>query len=163
VPPNFGRDIENGRGAEGQLLLDGSDSNTASIAMGYAEALVRAYAIGLQRQWQDHATGMSIQSGTTAPVVGVRVRVIYKSEMESRNYIVPGRIAVIVMIITAFLTWMTIAGEWEMGTMEQLLSSPVRPAEIVIGKMAAYFCVGVAATLISIVTGILVFHVPFRG
>jgi ABC-2 type transport system permease protein len=88
---------------------------------------------------------------------------MYNSEMESRNYIVPGLIAVIVMIITALLTSMTIAREWEMGTMEQLLSTPVRPEEIVIGKMAAYFCVGVSATVISVVTALAVFRVPFRG
>jgi ABC-2 type transport system permease protein len=148
VPPNFGRDIESGRSAEVQILIDGSDSNTAAIALGYAEAVIRAYSIGLQ--------------GVQAPI-DVRMRVIFNSDMESKNYIVPGLIAVIVMIISALLTSMTIAREWEMGTMEQLLSTPVRPAEIVMGKMAAFFCVGVVATLISIVTGLTVFKVPFRG
>jgi ABC-2 type transport system permease protein len=153
IPPQFSRDIRSGDVTEVQLLLDGSDSNTASIALGYAENVVRAHSVALQTPWQRG----------TADAIDVRLRVIYNSNMESKNYIVPGLIAVIVMIIAALLTSMTIAREWEMGTMEQLLSTPVRPAEIVLGKMAAYFCVAVVATFISIVTGITVFGVPFNG
>jgi ABC-2 type transport system permease protein len=148
VPRGFGRDIQSRREAEVQILLDGSDSNTASIALGYAETTVRGYSMRLQ--------------GATPPI-DVRLRVMYNSSMQSKNYIVPGLIAVIVMIIAALLTSMTIAREWEMGTMEQLLSTPVRAAEIVLGKMSAYFCVGVVATVISIVTGLTLFNVPFRG
>ena len=79
-----------------------------------------------------------------APPVDARLRVWYNSSLESKNYVVPGLIAVILMIIAALLTSLTIAREWEMGTMEQLLSTPLRPAEMVLGKMFAYFVVGVA-------------------
>jgi ABC-2 type transport system permease protein len=162
--PNFGRNVKNGQPAEVQLLLDGSDSNTASIALGYAETVVQSHSAGLQRAWGNREGGVS--DTTTAAIaapVDVRLRVLYNSDLKSKIYIVPGLIAVIVMIIATLLTSMTIAREWEMGTMEQLLSTALRPAEIVLGKMAAYFCVGIVATLISIITGIIVFRVPFRG
>jgi ABC-2 type transport system permease protein len=83
--------------------------------------------------------------------------------MESKNYVVPGLIAVILMIISALLTSLTIAREWEMGTMEQLLSTPVRPAELVLGKMLAYSVVGFADMALAIGVGLAVFHVPLRG
>jgi ABC-2 type transport system permease protein len=83
--------------------------------------------------------------------------------MESKNYVVPGLIAVILMIISALLTSLTIAREWEMGTMEQLLSTPVRPAELVLGKMLAYSAVGFIDLLLAIGAGLVVFDVPLRG
>jgi ABC-2 type transport system permease protein len=163
ILPSFGSNVKSGRSAEVQLLLDGADSNTASIALGYAEAVIRDYSAGLQREWQNSEGSPSGGSGSTGAPVDVRLRVLYNSDMKSKNYIVPGLIAVIVMIIATLLTSMTISREWEMGTMEQLLSTALRPAEIVLGKMAAYLCVGIVATLISIATGIIVFKVPFRG
>ncbi len=92
-----------------------------------------------------------------------RLRVWYNSSLESKNYVVPGLIAVILQIIAALLTSLTIAREWEMGTMEQILSTPLRPAEMVLGKMLAYFAVGLADAAIAVVVGLFVFRVPFRG
>jgi len=91
------------------------------------------------------------------------VRVLYNNDLKSRNYIVPGLIAVILMIISALLTSLTIAREWESGTMEQLLSTPVRPLELLLGKLGAFFVLGLADTLIAIVVGVWVFDVPLRG
>ena len=81
----------------------------------------------------------------------------------SRNFIVPGLIAVILMIIAAMLTSLTIAREWENGTMEQLLSTPVRPAEMALGKLSAYFVLGIVDMLISLFVGMFVFDVPLKG
>ena len=92
-----------------------------------------------------------------------RLRVWYNSSLKSKNYIVPGLIAVILMIIAALLTSLTIAREWEMGTMEQLLSTPVRPGEMVLGKMLAYFALGLADLIICLVVAVFVFGVPLRG
>jgi ABC-2 type transport system permease protein len=89
--------------------------------------------------------------------------VLYNSSLESKNYVVPGLIAVILQIIASLLTSLTIAREWEMGTMEQILSTPLRPAEMVLGKMFAYFVVGVTDAVIAILVGLLIFQVPFRG
>ncbi len=119
-----------GRKREVQLILDGSDSNTASIAQGYAEALLQAYSHEVRAEALERRGG----GGTEAARRAAAAR-LYNSELKSRNYIVPGLIAVILMIIAALLTSLTIAREWETGTMEQLLSTPVRPAELVLGKM----------------------------
>jgi ABC-2 type transport system permease protein len=158
IPPRYSENLSAGRPAQVQLLLDGSDSNTASIALGYAETLVRNYSIDVRSQ------AMNLRSGQTlAPPVDARLRVWYNNSLESKNYVVPGLIAVILQIIAALLTSLTIAREWEMGTMEQILSTPLRPAEMVLGKMLAYFAVGVADAAVAFLVGIFVFQVPFRG
>jgi len=158
IPKEFSRNLLTGKEVQVQLIIDGSDSNTASIALGYAEALVAAHALALQ-------SAASNQEGVT-PIplpVEAQLRVWYNSDLKSQNYIVPGLLAVILMIISAMLTSLTIAREWEMGTMEQLLSTPLRPAELVLGKMSAYFAVGAVDTLIVIVVGVIIFEVPLRG
>ena len=158
IPRDYSRTLGAGREAQVQILLDGSDSNTASIALGYAESLVRGYSLNLRTQ------ALNLRGGERLlPPVDARLRVWYNSSLESKNYVVPGLIAVILQIIAALLTSLTIAREWEMGTMEQLLSTPLRPAEMVLGKMAAYFVVGVADATIAVLVGIFVFGVPFRG
>ena len=158
IPKDFSRNLLTGKEVQVQLIIDGSDSNTASIALGYAEAIVAAHASALQ-------SSASNQEGGTQALLPVeaRLRVWYNSDLESQNYIVPGLLAVILMIISAMLTSLTIAREWEMGTMEQLLSTPLRPAELVLGKMSAYFAVGAIDTIIVIVVGVLIFEVPLRG
>jgi ABC-2 type transport system permease protein len=155
IPRGFGKDIVEGRGTSVQLLVDGSDSNKSSIAMGYAESVVHGYSarIGLQ-------TPPMMRS---APRVDARMRVWYNSSLQSRNYVVPGLIAVILMILAGMLTTLTIAREWEMGAMEQILSTPLRPSEMVIGKMLAYFVVGLVDSIIALVVGVTIFGVPFRG
>jgi ABC-2 type transport system permease protein len=158
VLPGFARDLELGKAAQVQVALDGSDSNTASIALGYVEMMMRAYGQQLQGRAQNIRLGARI-----LPPVEARLRVWYNSELKSKNFIVPGLIAVILMIISALLTSLTIAREWESGTMEQLLSTPLRPAEILLGKLAAFFAVGLVDTLIAVVTGVFIFSVPLRG
>lgn len=158
IPPDYSRQIESGRQSPVQILLDGSDSNTASIALGYADSVIGAYALRLRGESQDRKGG-----GRPAAPVDARLRVWYNSSLESKNYVVPGLIAVVLMIIAALLTSLCIAREWEMGTMEQILSTPLRPAEMVLGKMLAYFLVGVVDTAISLAVAIQVFQVPFRG
>jgi ABC-2 type transport system permease protein len=158
IPRDYSQQLGAGRTAQVQILLDGSDSNTASIALGYAESLVRGYSLELQTGALNRRGGEHL-----VPPVDARMRVWYNSSLESKNYVVPGLIAVILQIIAALLTSLTIAREWEMGTMEQLLSTPLRPAELVLGKMLAYFAVGVADAGIAVFVGIAVFGVPFRG
>jgi ABC-2 type transport system permease protein len=156
IPDHFSADLLRGKPVQIQILIDGSDSNTASIAQGYAEALVGAYSLSLL---SEKSTGGPV----SGPPVEAQLRVWYNSELESRNYIVPGLLAVILMIIAALLTSLTIAREWEMGTMEQLLSTPLRPAELVLGKMSAYFVVGAVDTLTAVLIGVTLFEIPLRG
>ena len=103
------------------------------------------------------------QSGGVPATVTPDVRVWYNPDLLSGNFIVPGLIVVIVMIIAANLRSLTIAREWENGTMEQLLSTPARPSELAMGKLAAYFVVGAIDMLISILVGVFVFDVPLKG
>jgi ABC-2 type transport system permease protein len=158
VPRYYARHLLAGDEADVQLLIDGSDSNTASIALGYADAVVQGYAAQLRSNAQIQRGGQELH----VPVEP-RIRVWYNSDLKSRNFIVPGLIAVTMMIIASMLSSLTIAREWENGTMEQLLSTPVRPAELVLGKLLAYFALGITDMFICIIVGVFIFQVPFRG
>jgi len=152
VPPDFAADLRNGRRATIQILLDGSDANTATIALGYAEAVTRTFG----RRVVLHGESIRLP-------VEAESRVWFNEELSSRNMIVPGLVAVIMMIIAAMLTSLTIAREWERGTMEQLAATPVSRLEIVLGKLLPYLAIGVADVLVCSLLGILLFGVPFRG
>jgi ABC-2 type transport system permease protein len=158
IPFDFAHRIEANEPAKVQLLLDGSDSNTASIAAGYAEGLLATYSSELRANMMKRR-GMGELKAPLDP----RVRVLYNNELKSKNFIIPGLIAVILMIIAALLTSLTVAREWESGTMEQLLSTPVRPVELLLGKLGAYFVLGMADMVISLVVGVVIFQVPLQG
>ncbi len=158
IPVDYSRNLLSGKETDIQLILDGSDSNTASIAKGYAEGVVQAYAIEMRLEAMNQKAGRQI-----SPPVEPRLRVWYNSQLESKNYIVPGLIAVILMIIAALLTSLTIAREWENGTMEQLISTPVRPSELIVGKVSAFFSIGIVDLIIALVVALLIYRVPFRG
>jgi ABC-2 type transport system permease protein len=158
IPQHYSRDLRAGASPHIQVLLDGSDSNTASIALGYANTLLRKHAGNMA------ATELNRSSGFQRPIaIEARVRVWYNSDLKSKNYIVPGLIAIVLMTIASLLTSLTIAREWEMGTMEQLISTPLRPSELVLGKMSAFFALGCMDTILAILAGVGVFAVPLRG
>jgi len=157
MQPGFGADLKAGRLATVQLVLDGSDSNTASIALGYAQSLVTLYGIEVR------ATARERLGAPKVNAIDTRIRVVFNSDLKSRNYIVPGLIAVILMIIAAVLTSLCVAREWENGSMEQLLSTPLLPVEFLLGKLAAYFAIGMVDMVICILTGVFLFEVPLRG
>jgi ABC-2 type transport system permease protein len=158
VPRDYARHLLTGSEAPVQLLLDGSDSNAASIALGYANSVVQSYALELRTR------ALNRKGGRWGGIpIDSRLRIWYNSELKSKNYIVPGLIALIMMIIGALLTSLTLAREWEMGTMEQLLSTPLRAPEIALGKMLAYFTLGITDMLVTIVVGVNIFQVPMRG
>lgn len=150
IPRNFARELDLGRTALAQLLADGSDANTATIALGYAEAITNRFSA-------------TRQSARVELAVDNRLRVWYNPELKSRWFIIPGLIAVIMTVITALLTSLTVSREWESGTMEQLIATPVQPIELFLGKMAPYFLIGVADVLFSVAMGVWVFGVPLRG
>lgn len=158
IPRDYSENVASGREAAVQVLLDGSDSNTAAIAKGYAESIVRTYSNRLRIEAANQRAGLPAE-----PAGDNRVRIWYNSSLESKNYVVPGLIAVILQIIAALLTSLTIAREREMGTLEQVASTPLRSSEIVLGKMFAYFVLGLADAAIVVLVGVLVFRVPFRG
>lgn len=158
IPRDFAQRLESRRPVHVQWIVDGSDSNTAAIATGYAEAVTRTYSEEVVLQDIRKLTGKIPQ----APLA-VQPRVWFNADMESRNYIIPGLIAVIMMVIAALLTSLTIAREWERGTMEQLISTPVKGHELIIGKLTPYFAIGMFDVFLAVVMGKFQFHVPLRG
>jgi ABC-2 type transport system permease protein len=150
IPPTFARDLAAGRPAPVQLLLDGSDANTATIAQNYADAIVTRYSLE--------------QAGRAVVLpVELRTRVWYNETLESRNMVVPGLIAVLMSMIASMLTALTIAREWERGTMEQLAATPVHRVEVVLGKLVPYVGIGFVDVIIAVLTGRVIFQVPVRG
>ncbi len=153
IPPGYAADLAApGRRAEVQLLLDGSDANTATIALNYADAIAAR-----------HGARALLQGRSLAAPVSLEARTWYNPNLESRNMIVPGLIAVIMSIIAAMLTALTIAREWERGTMEQLASTPVTRLEVVLGKLVPYLAIGLFDVAITVVAGILLFGTPMNG
>jgi ABC-2 type transport system permease protein len=150
VPPGFAARLSAGRQAPVQAIVDGSDANTATIALAYAEAIVRT--------WSSRASLIRVR-----PPVEAQSRVWFNEELASRNMIVPGLVAVIMMIIAAMLTSLTLAREWERGTMEQLDATPVTRSEVVLGKLLPYVAIGLADVVVSALLGVFLFGVPFRG
>jgi drug efflux transport system permease protein len=149
IPSDFSRKLRSGRPAQVAAIVDGSDSNTATIALGYLTVINQQFGSALGRRGP--------------PPIEVRSRVWYNPELKSRNFIIPGLIVMIMAIIVALLTSLTIAREWERGTMEQLIATPVKPAELIIGKLVPYLVIGFGDTVLSVAMGTLVFGVPIRG
>lgn len=157
IPKDFSHYIESGRTAPLQLLMDGSDANTATIARGYVRTVVSSYNVKL-------LTGAFAQHGLNPPnSVDVRTRIWYNMGLTSTWFIVPGVIAMIIMIIAALLTSICIAREWERGTMEQLISTPVKAPELVFGKFIPYFAIGFLDLTVGVLMSKFLFGVPFRG
>jgi ABC-2 type transport system permease protein len=158
IPADLGRATGTGLEPAVQILVDGSDSNTAATAIGYAENVVRRWSqeIALER--------LRRSGGRTVHLpLEVRSRVWFNADMESKNYIIPGLIAVIMMVIAALLTSLTVAREWETGTMEQVVSTPLKGPELILGKFLPYFGIGLLDVALAVLTGAFVFDVPLRG
>ena len=150
VPEGFGGSVKRGEPVDIQAVYDGSDANTTSIAMGYTEAITSRYS---------QSKGAKDPSGQ----IDLRLRVWYNPELKSRWFIIPGLIAIIMGVISALLTSLTVSREWEQGTMEQLLSTPIHPVELFLGKITPYFLIGMIDLLISVAVGVWIFGVPLRG
>ena len=158
VPRDFAQRIDAGRDVPVQMNVDGADANTATIAMNYASVISQLYGMEITNERNQRQGGKPLQIA-----LDVRPRVLFNEEMESRNYIIPGLIAVLMMVISAMLTSLTIAREWERGTMEQLISTPIKVSELIVGKLIPYFAIGLFDVLVAVLMGEFVFHVPLRG
>lgn len=159
VPADFSKSLNDTGTGTVQVLADGTDSNTANISANYARTVISGFSTDMQTQSLQRK-GAVLQ--TTTPV-DVQARVWFNEELESRNFIVPGIVALVMAIVGAQLTSLTIAREWERGTMELLISTPVRPMELMIGKLLPYFIVGLADAAICLILAVFWFNVPFRG
>jgi ABC-2 type transport system permease protein len=150
VLPGFARDLARGRPTEVQVLLDGTNSNTASLVSAYAASVIQMFS----------ADQLGIRP---AADVDTRTRVWFNPELRSRNYFVPGVAANILLMITFMLTAQAIIREKETGTMEQLMVTPMRPIDLMIGKTLPFAMVGMIDMLLITAGALLIFHVPFRG
>jgi len=157
IPKDFSHFIESGKIAPLQLLVDGSDSNTATVAMGYVNSVVAKYNVTLLT---DTLSSLGLRPARS---LEMRSRVWFNMGLNSRWFIVPGVIAMIIMIIAALLTSICVAREWERGTMEQLISTPVKAPELIIGKFLPYFVIGFIDLFVSVVIARFLFGVPFKG
>ncbi len=158
IPPDFAGELARGGRPAVQAVVDGSDSNTASIVLGYVQGITLAANQEIALEQVRRLTG-----GAPRPLLDLRPRVWFNPDLESKNYIIPGIIAVVMGLIAALLTSLTVAREWERGTMEQLISTPVKPAELILGKLLPYFAIGMIDVLIALVMALFLFDVPLRG
>jgi drug efflux transport system permease protein len=166
VMPGFGRDILLGRPTAAQILVDGTNSNTASLASAYTSQLVGAYSASVATpQLQSHMmarAGMGTMSMKVGRITD-SARVWFNPDLKSRNYFVPGVICNLIMVVTVMLTAMAIVREKEIGTMEQLMVTPIQPMELMIGKMVPAAMVGMMDLALMTTAALLIFSIPFRG
>ncbi|ALA60242.1 ABC transporter permease [Nitrospira moscoviensis] len=158
IPGDFSRQLNSGGPVSVQALIDATDNNTANVAVSYSEAVVQSYNRQIQLEWLERHGRTGLQ-----PVLRVETRTWFNEDLESTANIVPGVVAIIMAVIGSFLTSLTIAREWERGTMEQLVSTPVTPLELMIGKLVPYFAIGLLDTVLCAALAIWWFEVPFRG
>lgn len=158
LPPDFAARLGAGHSVGVQAIVDGSDANTAGLVLGYSQAVAGSFNQQLALEQVRRSTG-----GTPPLALDLRTRVWFNADLESRNFIVPGIMAVIMGLIAALLTSLTIAREWERGTMEQLLATPVKPPELILGKLLPYAAIGLANMIIAVLMAVFVFSVPLRG
>lgn len=151
--PDFGEKLAAGAAAPIQVLVNSTDANTARIMASYVQGAWMSW-----RAQRGHARPESKK-----PLIQVQSRVWFNPSVDSHRSIVPGLMAVIMTLIGAFLTALVIAREWERGTMEALLTTPLTRAELLIGKLAPYFVLGMAGMAVSVALGLIVFDVGFRG
>lgn len=156
IPPGYARDLSRGGDVPAQLLLDGSDNNTAGIALGYGNAIALEVTRG-----QLGSFGGGALAGELP--LAVRVRTLFNPRLESAVFLVPGLIVVIMVMIAVMLTALTVAREYEQGSMEQLFATPVGRLEIILGKLGPYFAIGLVQVLLVVTVGVAVFGVPVRG
>ncbi|MFY9912323.1 MAG: ABC transporter permease [Candidatus Sulfotelmatobacter sp.] len=158
IPWDFSQRLSDHRPVQVQALVDGTDDNTANVLIGYAQAVVQGYSVDMQLDWLRNR-GQLVQPA----LVSIETRTWYNEDLESSAFIVPGVLALVMSVIGAFLTSLTIAREWERGTMEQLISTPVTPVEIMLGKLTPYFAIGMFDVIVCALIAIYWFQVPFRG
>jgi ABC-2 type transport system permease protein len=166
VLPGFERDIQRHRPTSVQILINGSNSNTANIVSGYASSIITSFAAQvMQEQNRDRLAARMAQAPVHigVPDLKAQSRVWFNPELKSRNYFVPGIVVNILMQITLMMTAMAIVREKEIGTMEQLMVTPIRPIELMLGKTLPFALVGLVDMALVVIASLLLFHVPFRG
>jgi len=154
IPEDFSRRVEAGREpADLQVIADGSETNTANYVQNYSQGVVATW-------WAKRLVEKGVVSESGPQLV---TRIWFNPEVESRNSLIPGALAIIMAIIGTLLTALVVAREWERGTMEALMATPVAIAELIAGKLIPYFVLGLLAMLGSVGISVVLFDLPFRG
>jgi ABC-2 type transport system permease protein len=152
VPANFAGDFAAQKNPTVQVIVDGSEPNTASFVQNYTQGVVS--------NW---AAMRGAETASRAPPISVQQRFWFNPELKSRNFLVPGSIAIVMTLVGTLLTSLVVAREWERGTMEAIMATPVTAAELLAGKILPYFLLGLTSMTICVVLAVLVCGVPFRG
>jgi len=150
IPVNFARDLQTGRQTSIQIIVDGTDSNTGTVALGYAQRIARQYAVA------------RFGSVTPAPV-DLRMRAWYNPDLESRTYNVPAVIGILILLMCLLLTSLAVVRERELGTLDQLMVSPLTPGELMLGKTIPVAAVAFIDLIVITAVAMLWFDIPFRG
>lgn len=158
IPAGFAGHLKQGMKAPVQAVFDGSDSNTATIAVGYLKSVAAGFDMALQKS-RLRRSGLRMADMP----LEARVRVWYNPEMKSKDFIIPGLTAVIMMAICSLMTALSVSREKETGTLEQLISTPISATELLVGKLLPYLAVGLVDLALVVGAGVLIFGVPFRG
>jgi ABC-2 type transport system permease protein len=158
IPHDFEKKFNSGKLDDVQVLVDGSDSVTALIAIGYVRAITYEFT-------KDILKHELIEKGITSvkQPIDIKNRIWYNPELKSKNFIIPGNLGLILAIISALITSLTMSREWERGTMETLITTPVRGYEVVLGKLIPYIFIGLFDNICALSVGYFIFNVPFRG
>lgn len=158
IPPTFSKDLATGKEVRVQVLVDGGNSFSATTIVGYINSIVQQYSVKVI------ASGFlrSGRTGVTLPI-DIRPRVWYNPELRSAKYLVPGLIAFIMMVVAVVSTSLSVVRERELGTMEQMMVSPIRPFEIILGKTIPYMLISLFATATILLAGYLLFDVDVKG
>jgi len=161
IPANFGQSVASGRSATLQLVADGTDSNSTTVAMGYAQTLIGGYS-------QDVAARMvrlkpDATVAASQALVTPEIRVWFNPRLESRDFMIPGIVALLLLVVTTNLSAMAIVREKEIGTLEQLSVTPLARWELITGKLLPYAVIGIIDVVLVLLVAINWFEVPMRG
>lgn len=155
----FSQDLEGDRGAQIQFIVDGTDSNTAAIALSYASRIIQKYSYSILQ----NRAKILLKQEASYPSVDLRDRAWFNENLESRNYFIPGVIAMLVTLTSMLLTALAIVREKEIGTMEQLIVSPIKPIELILGKLAPFAVLSFIDLIFIAILGVVWFKIPIRG
>jgi len=161
IPPDFSTNIIKGTSAQLKIAIDGADANAATITRGYVEEIMRAFEQKLLERRFNQMSGLT--GAAVSGVIVPEIRILYNQEMKSSHYMIPGMIAMILLITTALLTGVAITREKELGTLEQIIVSPLTRWQFILGKTFPYILVGFIDVLLILATGKLLFDIPIRG
>jgi ABC-2 type transport system permease protein len=165
IPAGYGTSISAGRPVTVQVVADGTDSNSTTVALGYATSLIGGYAQDLVAAAAAGAGGVPTAGAgdNVPPGIDARIRVWFNPQLESRYFMIPGVLALVLLIVTTNLAAMAIVREKELGTLEQLNVTPLRRWELIVGKLLPYGLIGLVDVVLVVAVAVLWFEVPLRG